>query len=77
MWTVGELVIFLDRKGIPSSSYGIYEEKDEAFCLQKYGEEWGVYYSERGHRNELGWGKTESQALDILKLFLLEAHKKI
>ncbi|RJG12036.1 hypothetical protein D3879_01535 [Pseudomonas cavernicola] len=77
MWTVKELISFLDRKGISTSSYGIYEEKNEAFCLQKSGEEWVVYYSERGNRNELGWGKTEAQALDILKLFLLESHKKI
>jgi len=28
----------------------------------------------RGQSNELGWAKTEAQALNILKLFLLEAH---
>ncbi len=75
MWTLEELVAFLDRKGINHSSYALYDDKDEAYCLGKSGSEWVVYYSERGKKNELGWGKSESQALNILKLFLLEAHK--
>ena len=39
------------------------------------GAEWLVYYSERGHVSALAWGKTEAQALNVLKLYLLEAHR--
>lgn len=76
-WTQQELVDFLAGKHIPSDSYSFYADKDEAFCLQKVGQEWLVYYSERGHKNELGWGKSEAQALNILKLFLLEAFQQL
>jgi hypothetical protein len=37
--------------------------------------EWRIDYSERGVTNELAWVKNEEQAINILKLFLLEAHK--
>lgn len=71
-WTVESLVAFFGRRGIPEDACSIYSDKDESYCLVKEGEEWLVYYSERGVRNHLGWGKNESQALDILKLFVLE-----
>lgn len=74
-WTEQELVDFLNRKNIPADSYCLHGEKDEAFCLAQIGEEWLIYYSERGTRNELAWAKTLAQALNVLKLFLLEAHK--
>ena len=76
-WTTQERIDFCDRKNIPSESYALYADKDEAFCLDKQGEEWRIYYSERGKKNELAWAKNEAQALNILKLFLLEAHKLI
>ncbi len=76
-WTTQELIDFCNRKNIPSESYGLYTDKDEAFCLDKLGKEWRIYYSERGKKNELAWAKDEAQALNILKLFLLEAHKLI
>lgn len=74
-WTTQELVEFLKKKMIPADSYSFYSAKDDAFCLDKVGEEWLVYYSERGARNELGWAKSEAQALNLMKLFLLEAYK--
>jgi hypothetical protein len=76
LWSVGELIAFFDRKGIPRRSFAIYTDQDESYCLVREGEEWLVYYSERGQRNHLGWGKTESQALNILKLFVLEGCTK-
>jgi len=76
-WTPQELVVFLDGKGIPHSSYSIGADRDETLCVVREGSEWLVYYSERGQRNHLGWGKTEAQALDLLKLFVLEAHCKL
>lgn len=76
-WTVSELVAFFDRKGIPRDAYSIYADADESHCLVQEGKEWLVYYSERGNRNHLGWGKTESQALNILKLFVLEGDGRL
>jgi len=76
-WTTDELVDFLDRTNIPADAYSFYRDKDDAFCIDKIGGEWLIYYSERGTRNELGWAKSEGQALNLLKLFLLEAHKAL
>jgi len=76
-WTTRDLKNFLDGKGIPPSAYALYADQNEAYCLAKVGDEWLVYYSERGNRNELAWGKSEAQALDVLKLYLLEAYKKL
>ena len=77
MWTTEQLQAFFERNGIPSNSYAFYSEEDEAICIDKVGSEWRVYYSERGSKNELGWGKSESQALDIMKLFVLEASGRL
>jgi hypothetical protein len=76
-WTTNALKVFLDEKGIPQNAYSLYADRDEAYCLDKVGSEWLVYYSERGNRSELAWGKSEAQALDVLKLYLLEAFRKI
>jgi hypothetical protein len=76
-WTIQELTEFLNRKSIPPDSYSFYVDKDDAFCIEKTDGNWLVYYSERGTRNELGWAKSEEQALNLLKLFLLEAHKAL
>lgn len=77
MWMVEELVDFFRRNGIPDKYYSIYKDKDETICLEKTKNEWLVYYSERGSKKELGWGKTESQALDILRLYVIEEYKMI
>jgi hypothetical protein len=77
IWTIDLLVEFLDRKNIPRASYSFYKDKDESYCIDKIGNEWLVYYSERGTRNELGWAKNEAQALNILKLYLLQEYKAI
>lgn len=76
-WTTSELSKFLDSKNIPNSSYAFYASKDDAICLDKVGDEWLVYYFERGEKQPLAWGKTEAQALNVMKLFLLEAHRQI
>jgi hypothetical protein len=73
-WTQQRLVDFCNRKNIDPESYSFYKDKDEAYCLDNVGGEWLIYYSERGVKNELAWAKSEAQALNILKLFLLEAH---
>ena len=61
----------------PESDKDKDKDKDDAFCIEKVGDEWLVYYSERGAKRELGWAKSEGQALNLLKLFLLEAYKAI
>jgi len=75
-WSVEELTAFFARLGIPRNAYSIYTDQEESYCVVREGSEWLVYYSERGCRNHLGWGKTESQALNILKLFVLEGVQK-
>lgn len=74
-WTINELADFFNKKNIPADLYSFYSEKDDAFCIEKTHDEWLVYYSERGQKNELGWAKNEAQALGLLKLFVLEAHR--
>ncbi len=71
-WSEEGLCAFLDRQGVPRKSYSIGKDQDESYCLVPEGNEWLVYYSERGRRNELGWGKSEDQGLNLLKLFVLE-----
>ena len=71
-WTVDSLVGFFENKGINKFAYAIYVDQDESYCLVKEGDEWLIYYSERGRRNHLGWGKNEAQALNLLKVFVLE-----
>jgi hypothetical protein len=76
-WTSDQLREFLDRHGVPRTVYSIGADQDESYCLVRIGAEWLVYYSEKGNRNELGWGKSESQALNLLKLFVLEGTTEI
>ena len=69
--TISELVEFFHREKIPDDAYSLYAEKDDAYCLARQDNEWLVYFSERGSRYELGWGKTEAQGLNLLRLFVL------
>lgn len=73
-WTIQQFIDFCNRENIDPESYSFYKDKDEAYCLDIVGGEWLIYYSERGTKNELAWAKNEAQGLNILKLFLLEAH---
>ena len=75
MWDVDKLKQYFARQGIPEHYFGLYEDKDDAFCIAKEGGEWLVYFSERGERRELGWGKKETQGLDILRLYVIEEFK--
>lgn len=75
MWTIDKLKKYFQAQGIPCHYYSFYRDEDDAFCVEREGDEWVVYYSERGKRKELGWGKSESQALDILRLFVIEEFK--
>jgi hypothetical protein len=71
-----DLIAYLARIGVPNHAFSIYEDRDEAYCVERVGGEWMIYYSERGVKNQLGWAKSEDQAMDILKLFVLEGYGK-
>lgn len=75
-WTIEELSVFFGKMGIPRRAFSVYEDRDEAYCVEKIGDEWLIYYSERGKKNHLGWAKSEGQALDVLKVFVLEGYGK-
>ena len=77
MWTIDKLRQYFKDQKIPDDYFGLYQDKDDAFCIEKCGDEWLVYFSERGKKRELGWGKAESQALDILRLYVIEEYKLI
>lgn len=76
-WTTAELAQFLTTKNVAVSTYSFYAQRDGAICLDKVDDEWLVYYCERGIRTELAWARSEAQALDYLRLFVLEAHRLI
>lgn len=71
-----DLVAYLARVGVPNHAFSIYGDRDEAYCVERVGGEWMIYYSERGKKNQLGWAKSEEQAMDLLKLFVLEGYGK-
>lgn len=77
MWTVDNLRQYLKDQGVPDDCFGLYQDKDDAICVEKRGNEWFVYYSERGEKSDLGYCKTESQALDVLRLYVIEEWKKM
>jgi hypothetical protein len=75
--SIDQITRFLCEKNIPEDAYSFYRDKEDAYCIDKVGEEWLVYYVERGRRKDLAWGKTESQALDVLRLYVLSEYKLI
>jgi hypothetical protein len=42
-----------ERLGVNRWVYGIGRERDEAYCLVREGDDWLVFYSERGQRNDV------------------------
>ena len=62
---IKESIAFLKRYGIPDHEFAIYEEKEDAICLEKVNSEWLIYYSERGSKYPQGWAKDEIQALEL------------
>ena len=76
-WTTTEVGQFLAARNVSASTYSFYAQRDGAICLDKIEDEWLVYYCEHGLRRELAWARSEAQALDYLRLFVLEAHRLI
>ena len=58
---------------IPKGSYSFTVElPNEALCIFRHGEEWEVYYSERGKKTNLMIFKTESEACEYFYKHLLK-----
>ena len=72
-WTTTALAQFLATKNVSADAYSFYVQRDDSICLDKVGDEWLVYFSDRGTRRELAWAKSEAQALEYLRLFILDA----
>jgi hypothetical protein len=75
MWTIDLLENFFSRNGVQPSAYGIYLVKEDAFCILKEESLWKIVYVERGALRVLGFADNESQALNLLKLFVMESEK--
>lgn len=69
-WTVDSLVVFFGRRGVPDDAYSIYADRNESYCLAKVG--WRMACLLLRVRSHLGWAKNEPQALDLLKVFVLQ-----
>lgn len=74
--TAEQVCNFLDSLDIPRDAYSVSGHLDDAYCVVKVGEEWLIYYSERGSRDELAWAKSYPQALNILRLFVMNGFEK-
>jgi len=74
--TAEQVCSFLDSLGIPPDAYSLSGHLDDAYCVVKVGQEWLIYYAERDSRNELAWAKSYPQALNILRLFVMNGFGK-
>ncbi len=61
-----ELNNMLIAEGCNESNFAVLSEIDDAFCLNKKGNEWGVFYSERGCDSKpLFTSKSENEACEF------------
>ena len=75
MLTVNLLSDCFVRYGIKDSAYAFYSLKEDAFSVIKCGSHWKVVYVERGVPRTLAIGENESQALNLLWLFVMESER--
>lgn len=75
MWTIDLLEDFFSRNGVQPNAYAFYSAKEDAFCILKEEDFWKIVYVERGGSRVLGFATTESQALNLLKLFVMESER--
>jgi hypothetical protein len=67
----------LREKGIPQDAYVLSEcFLNEVFCLSNKGDDWEVYYSERGIKTQLKKFDTESAACEYFYNQLLKIFEK-
>lgn len=63
--TCARLAALLDVEGHPADSYGIGRHgkyRDQAFVLDRWGNRWVVYYTERGGKSEIRKHASEDAA---------------
>jgi hypothetical protein len=72
--TRDEFYSAIDGENIMPHSYSLYDIKDDSFVLDKIGNAWSVYYTERGSHSRCERFKTESDALEYLLKILLASH---
>jgi hypothetical protein len=75
MWTTDLLEKFFNKNGVSPASYAFYSTKEDAFSILRDKDHWRIVYVERGAQNVLGFADSESQALNLLKLFVLESER--
>lgn len=64
---LGDVALLFTRRGVPSGLYSLAGGlPNEAFAIERVGEVWRVYYSERGHRNVIGEFVAEADACAVL-----------
>lgn len=73
MWTIDLLESFFSSRGVRPSAYAFYSTKEDAFCTLKDEAFWKIVYVEHGESRVLAFANTESQALNLLKLFVMES----
>lgn len=63
-----KLQLLLEEAGVPDELYNLHEKgrDDERFCLKKKGENWQVYFSERGIKTIDEVFATESEACQFI-----------
>lgn len=63
----------LKNDKIPKDSYSFEGGlPNEALCISQHGEDWEIYYSERGKKTNLTKFKTESEACEYFYKRLLK-----
>jgi hypothetical protein len=55
-----------DASGVRRNAYRIGGGRDEAYCLEREGASWIVFFQERGDRTSEGSHPTREEALDDL-----------
>ncbi|HEY0894331.1 MAG TPA: hypothetical protein VGE32_14820 [Cellvibrio sp.] len=75
MWTTDLLEKFFNNNGVSPTAYAFYSTKEDAFSILRDKDLWRIVYMERGVENVLGFAVSESQALNLLKLFVLESER--
>ena len=68
---IEQLENYLITNGVPRDLYSLTGGlPSEAYCIDKIGETWEVYYSERGRKSQLTKFNTEESACRHLQLII-------
>jgi hypothetical protein len=74
--TKNDLRKMLDSGNVPKDTYSLEGGlPNEAYCLNRNGNQWEVYYSERGQKSGLKLFETENEACDYFNKSLVQMLK--